>query len=271
MAGAHGVQAQAAFELMDVLVYRYKCGRGGRRDGGGGVDIAFNGGPATAVLLAEQLIGAKVWVEMSEAPKNDPRLDRRAEMRVLLESCGELLLVTVRSTTYTPPRSAMMTWQFLPIGRHGCSGDGGCGSGDSAAGTTGAGSDRDGDMLMVWAGWPVGVEHPRESGDRRIRQRPLCRDRHEVKPHRRRCQPVWRGARLRLGSIYDITEEPALKEFAARLHSLNGTIFTRVAIRVDEQMRVLPSRDGVFLKTRFRRADRRGVGQHLWPELGSRS
>jgi hypothetical protein len=27
-----------------------------------------------------------------------------------------------------------------------------------------------------------------------------------------------------------------------------------VAIRADEQMRVLPSRDGVFLKTRFRRA-----------------
>ena len=54
--------------------------------------------------------------------------------------------------------------------------------------------------------------------------------------------------------VHDITEEPTLKEFAARLHSLNGTIFARVAIRIEEQMRVLPSRDGVFLKTRFRRA-----------------
>jgi hypothetical protein len=32
------------------------------------------------------------------------------------------------------------------------------------------------------------------------------------------------------------------------------TLFARVAIRADEAPRVLPPRDGVYLKTRFRRA-----------------
>ena len=55
-------------------------------------------------------------------------------------------------------------------------------------------------------------------------------------------------------AVYDIADETALGEFAGRLHNFDRTIFARVAIRADEQMRVLPSRDGVFLKNRFRRA-----------------
>ena len=55
-------------------------------------------------------------------------------------------------------------------------------------------------------------------------------------------------------AVYDIADETGLKEFAARLHGFDRTMFARVAIRADEQKRVLPSRDGVFLKTRFRRA-----------------
>ena len=40
----------------------------------------------------------------------------------------------------------------------------------------------------------------------------------------------------------------------ALLPRFERTIFARVAIRADEPPRVLPSRDGVFLKNRFRRA-----------------
>ncbi|HEV2334635.1 MAG TPA: thiamine pyrophosphate-dependent enzyme [Stellaceae bacterium] len=54
--------------------------------------------------------------------------------------------------------------------------------------------------------------------------------------------------------VFDITDEPALGEFAARLQDFDRTIFARVAIRADEPPRVLPSRDGVHLKNRFRRA-----------------
>jgi thiamine pyrophosphate-dependent acetolactate synthase large subunit-like protein len=55
-------------------------------------------------------------------------------------------------------------------------------------------------------------------------------------------------------AVFDIAEEGALAEFAARLGKFGGTLFARVAIRAEEPPRVLPSRDGVYLKTRFRQA-----------------
>ena len=46
----------------------------------------------------------------------------------------------------------------------------------------------------------------------------------------------------------------ALEDFARRIHGAEETLFARIAIRADEPPRVLPSRDGVYLKNRFRRA-----------------
>jgi hypothetical protein len=45
-----------------------------------------------------------------------------------------------------------------------------------------------------------------------------------------------------------------LREFAARVLRPATTLFARVAIRADEPPRVLPPRDGVYLKNRFRNA-----------------
>ena len=58
-----GTKTQAALELMDVLVYRVE-----REDEAGetvaaALDIAFNGGLVTAILLSQRLIGAKRWVK----------------------------------------------------------------------------------------------------------------------------------------------------------------------------------------------------------------
>ena len=53
---------------------------------------------------------------------------------------------------------------------------------------------------------------------------------------------------------FDISDELGLREFADRLATGATTLFARVAIRADEPPRVLPPRDGAFLKTRFRRA-----------------
>jgi len=58
-----GAKTQAALELMDVLVYRVERGEDAGETVAAALDIAFNGGPATAVLLAQRLIGAKVWVK----------------------------------------------------------------------------------------------------------------------------------------------------------------------------------------------------------------
>ena len=58
-----GTKTRAAFELMDVLVYRVERPEEAAETVAAALDISFNGGPATAVLLAQRLIGAKVWVK----------------------------------------------------------------------------------------------------------------------------------------------------------------------------------------------------------------
>jgi thiamine pyrophosphate-dependent acetolactate synthase large subunit-like protein len=63
---------------------------------------------------------------------------------------------------------------------------------------------------------------------------------------------VARGCGIK--ETFDIADEPGLREFAGRLDKRAATLFARIAIRADEPPRVLPPRDGVFLKTRFRRA-----------------
>ena len=49
-------------------------------------------------------------------------------------------------------------------------------------------------------------------------------------------------------------DEAALRDLAARLKTLRETLFARVLIAADEPPRVLPERDGVVLKQRFRAA-----------------
>ena len=60
---AMGSKTQAALELMDVLVYRVEQEADAAETVAAALDIAFNGGMVTAVLLAQRLIGAKRWVK----------------------------------------------------------------------------------------------------------------------------------------------------------------------------------------------------------------
>ncbi|HLO21694.1 MAG TPA: thiamine pyrophosphate-dependent enzyme [Pseudolabrys sp.] len=52
----------------------------------------------------------------------------------------------------------------------------------------------------------------------------------------------------------DVRDEGALADLAARLKELRETLFARVLIAAEEPPRVLPLRDGVALKDRFRAA-----------------
>jgi thiamine pyrophosphate-dependent acetolactate synthase large subunit-like protein len=52
----------------------------------------------------------------------------------------------------------------------------------------------------------------------------------------------------------DVRDETALAGLAGRLKSLDATLFARVAIGAQEPPRVLPEKDGVALKRRFRAA-----------------
>jgi sulfopyruvate decarboxylase alpha subunit len=56
-----GTKAQAALELMDVLVYRVERADEAAETVAGALEIAFAGDQAAAVLLSQRLIGAKRW------------------------------------------------------------------------------------------------------------------------------------------------------------------------------------------------------------------
>jgi thiamine pyrophosphate-dependent acetolactate synthase large subunit-like protein len=57
-----------------------------------------------------------------------------------------------------------------------------------------------------------------------------------------------------IGPCLDVRDEAALRDLAARLKDLRETVFARVLIEASEPPRVLPERDGVVLKDRFRAA-----------------
>jgi len=57
-----------------------------------------------------------------------------------------------------------------------------------------------------------------------------------------------------IATCLDVREEGALANLAQRLKTLNETLFARVLIAAEEPPRVLPLRDGVSLKERFRAA-----------------
>ncbi|MFZ0847507.1 MAG: thiamine pyrophosphate-dependent enzyme [Pseudolabrys sp.] len=57
-----------------------------------------------------------------------------------------------------------------------------------------------------------------------------------------------------IATCVDVRDEAGLADLAGRLKSLRGTLFARVPIEANEPPRVLPERDGVVLKQRFRTA-----------------
>ena len=57
-----------------------------------------------------------------------------------------------------------------------------------------------------------------------------------------------------VATCLDVRDENALADLAQRLKTLNQTLFARVLIAAEEPPRVLPLRDGVALKERFRAA-----------------
>ena len=57
-----------------------------------------------------------------------------------------------------------------------------------------------------------------------------------------------------IATCLDVRDENALADLARRLKNLGETLFARVLIAAEEPPRVLPLRDGVALKERFRAA-----------------
>ena len=51
-----------------------------------------------------------------------------------------------------------------------------------------------------------------------------------------------------------ITDDAGIKELCANMHRCAGTTYAEIMIGTDEPERVLPPRDGVFIKNRFRQS-----------------
>jgi thiamine pyrophosphate-dependent acetolactate synthase large subunit-like protein len=187
---------------------------------------------------------------------NDPRLDRRAAMRALLEGRGDLLLVTgLGSTTYDAAAVADDDRNFYLWGAMGAAAMVGLGLALARPERRVLVVTGDGEMLMgLGALATIGVQRPPNLAIAVFDNASYAET--GMQPSHTGLGVSLTGVARSCGidPVFDITDEAGLRELAERLRGFDQTIFARVAIRADEPPRVLPSRDGVFLKNRFRRA-----------------
>ena len=187
---------------------------------------------------------------------NDPRLDRRAAMQALLADRGDLLLVTgLGSTTYDAAAVGDDARNFYLWGAMG-------GAAMVGLGLAIARPERrvlvvtgDGDMLMgIGALATIGVERPPNLAIVVFDNGHYGETGMQASHTNSGVSLCGMAAACGIEAVFDIAEEAALAELAARLPRCDRTLFARVAIRADEPPRVLPSRDGAHLKNRFRQA-----------------
>jgi thiamine pyrophosphate-dependent acetolactate synthase large subunit-like protein len=187
---------------------------------------------------------------------NDHHLDRRAAMRALLENRGDLVLVTgLGSTTWDAASVGDDDRNFYLWGAMG-------GAAMVGLGLALARPDRrvlvvtgDGEILMgLGALATIAVQRPPNLAIA-VFDNGRYGETGMQSSHTESAVDLTRVARVcGISETFDIADEAALRQFARLLHSAKVTRFARVAIRADEPPRVLPPRDGVLLKTRFRRA-----------------
>jgi thiamine pyrophosphate-dependent acetolactate synthase large subunit-like protein len=193
---------------------------------------------------------------------NDPRLDRRMAIRALLAERGDTLVVTgLGSTTYDAASVGDDDRNFYLWGAMGAASMIGLGLAIARPDRRVLVVTGDGEMLMGLGGIAtVGVERPPNLAIVVFDNASYAET--GMQPSHTQAGVSLTGVARACGidAVFDITDEVALKEFAARLHGFDRpgffdrTVFARVAIHTDEPPRVLPSRDGVFLKTRFRKS-----------------
>jgi len=193
---------------------------------------------------------------MTAARTNQPRLDRRAAIRVLLAERGDLLVVTgLGSTTYDAASLGDNERNFYLWGAMG-------GAAMVGLGLAIARPERpvlvvtgDGDTLMgLGALATIGVQAPPNLAIAVFDNGRYAET--GMQPSHTDTVVGLAGVARSCGiaAAFDIADEQALAEFAHRVQRKEQTLFARVAIVADEPPRILPPRDGVLLKNRFRRA-----------------
>jgi thiamine pyrophosphate-dependent acetolactate synthase large subunit-like protein len=193
---------------------------------------------------------------ISNEPRLDQRLDRRAAIRILLENRGDLLLVTgLGSTTWDAASVADDEHNFYLWGAMGAAAMVGLGLAIAQPDRRVLVVTGDGEMLMgLGALATIGVQRPPNLAIAVFDNGHYGETGMQASHTAEGVSLVEVARACGFKETFDITDEVGLREFAAQLPNSAASLFARVAIRADEPPRVLPPRDGVFLKNRFRRA-----------------
>ena len=191
------------------------------------------------------------------AQGNDPRLDRREAMRALLEGRGDMLLVTgLGSTTWDAAAAGDDDRNFYLWGAMGAAAMVGLGLAVAQPARRVLVVTGDGEMLMgLGALATIGVQRPPNLALAVFDNGRYAETGMQASHTDQGVSLCGVARSCGIAGVYDVTDQQALADFARLLRSPGDrTLFARIAIQADEPPRVLPSRDGVLLKNRFRRA-----------------
>jgi thiamine pyrophosphate-dependent acetolactate synthase large subunit-like protein len=186
----------------------------------------------------------------------DQRLDRRAAIRALLEERKDILLVTgLGATSWDAASAGDDARNFYLWGAMGAAAMVGLGLAIARPERRVLVVTGDGEMLMgLGALATIGVQRPPNLALAVFDNGHYGETGMQASHTGSAVDLVAVAAGCGIKETFDISDEMGLREFAARLHKSATTVFARVLIAADEPPRVLPPRDGVYLKHRFRHA-----------------
>ncbi|HUC11094.1 MAG TPA: thiamine pyrophosphate-dependent enzyme [Stellaceae bacterium] len=187
---------------------------------------------------------------------NDRRLDRRLAMRILLDKRDDLLVVTgLGSTTWDAAAAGDDPRNFYLWGAMGSAAMIGLGLALAQTQRRVLVITGDGEMLMGLGGLAtIGIRRPANLAIAVFDNGRYGETGMQASHTEAGVDLVAIARACGIKETFDITDELGVRDFAARAHKSATTLFARLMIRADEPPRVLPPRDGVHLKNRFRRA-----------------
>jgi thiamine pyrophosphate-dependent acetolactate synthase large subunit-like protein len=187
---------------------------------------------------------------------NDRRLDRRLAMRILLDKRDDLLLVTgLGSTTWDAAAAGDDPRNFYLWGAMGSAALIGLGLAAAQPKHRVLVVTGDGEMLMGLGGLAtIGIQRPPNFAIAVFDNARYGETGMQASHTEAGVDLVGVARACGIRETFDISDELGARDFATRVRKAATTLFARIMIRADEPPRVLPPRDGVLLKHRFRRA-----------------
>ena len=262
-----GRAAASILEQAGVLVYRIDDAGAAAETVQAGARMAFDSARAVAVLIAQRVVGTKSFKEggrrMAKSARTRP-LERRAVVKALVANREDMLVVTgLGSTTYDVAAAGDDARNFYLWGAMGAAALIGLGLALAQPKRRVLVITGDGEMLMGMGGLAtIGVARPRNLAvavidNERYAETGLQRT-HTA--HGFDLCGVAEAAGFPV--VLRVDDGAGLAKAIPLLHAAAGPVFAAVKVAPDRLPFVLPSRDGVELKNRFRAAvlGRAGAG-----------